>query len=181
MATSGVDPVVLASLRAGLALLFAAAAVHKLRDLAWFGAVLAEYRVLPASVLHFSVFAVPVLEAGVAVALALPGPRGPAAAALLMTSYGGAIAWNLSRGRRSLDCGCFGPGRGEPISWALVARNAVLAAGALVCVLPASPRALVWLDFATIAGATACLALVWLGAHRALALRPRMAELRSDA
>jgi len=176
-----VDPVVLATLRAGLALLFAAAALHKFRDLAGFGVVLAEYRVLPGSLLHAGVWLVPAFEACVALALLAPGPLGPAAAAGLLGSYGAAIALNLARGRRELDCGCLGPGQGQPISGALVARNALLAAGALACVLPVAPRALVWLDFATIAAASACLALLWLGAHRALALRPRLAALRGDS
>ena len=176
-----VDPVVLATLRAALALLFAAAALHKLRDPAGFGAVLAEYRVLPGALVHIGVWGVPKLEAAVSLGLLAPGPLGPAAAAVLLTSYGAAIALNLLRGRRELDCGCLGPGQRQPISGALVARNALLAGGALACLLPAAPRALVWLDFATIAAATASLALFWLGAHRALALRPRLTALRGDS
>ena len=172
------DPVLLATLRAALALLFAAAALHKLRDRASFAAVLAEYRVLPGPLLHIGVWLVPALEAAVAVALALPGRLGPLGGALLLALYGGAIALNLVRGRRELDCGCLGPSLRQPISGALVARNAVLVAAALACLLPAAPRALVWLDAATIAAATACLALFWHGAHRVLALRPRLAALR---
>src|SRR5262245_1519036 len=133
-----VDPVVLATLRAGLALLFAAAAVHKLRDRAAFGAVLAEYRVVPRALLHISVWAVPAFESAVALALLRPGPLGPVAAALLLALYAGAIALNLARGRRWLDCGCLGPALRQPISGALVARNALLAAAALACLLPRS-------------------------------------------
>ena len=176
--TPPLDPVLLATLRAALALLLGAAALHKLRDRAGFTAVLAEYRVLPARLLHSAVWLVPVLEAGLAFALLLPGPFGPSAAALLLALYGGAIALNLARGRRELDCGCLGPSLRQPISGALVARNAGLVAAALVCLLPAAPRALVWLDAATIVAATACLALFWHGAHRVLALRPRLAALR---
>jgi len=176
-----VDPVVLATLRAALALLFAAAALHKLRDPAGFGAVLAEYRVLPRSLLRAGVWLVPALEAGIALALLAPGRLGPAAAAGLLTSYAAAVGLNLARGRRELDCGCLGPGQRQPISGALVARNALLAAGALACLLRVAPRALVWLDFATIAAASACLVLLWLGAQRALALRPRLAALRGDS
>jgi methylamine utilization protein MauE len=175
-----VDPVVIAILRAGLALLFGAAALHKLRDAAEFRAVLAEYRVLPESILHFAVWAVPAGEAAVAAAALAPGRAGAAAAAVLLTSYGAAIALNLARGRRAIDCGCLGPGQSQPLSWALVARNAVLAAGALACLFPAAPRRLVWLDAATIAAAVGCLVLFWLGAHRALALRPRSAALRGE-
>jgi len=173
-----VDPVLLATLRAALALLLGAAALHKLRDRASFAAVLAEYRVLPGAALHVGVWLVPALEAGVAVALVLLGPSGPAAAALLLALYGGAIALNLARGRRELDCGCLGPSLRQPISGSLVGRNALLVAAALACLLPAAPRALVWLDAATIAAATACLGLFWHGAHRVLALRPRLAALR---
>jgi len=173
-----IDPVLIATLRAGLALLLAAAALHKLRDRASFAVVLAEYRVLPGALLHSGVWLVPACEAAIAVALLAPGPLGPAAAAALLALYGGAISANLARGRRQLDCGCLGPSLRQPISGALVARNALLATGALACLLPAAPRALVWLDAATVAAATACLALFWHGAHRALALQPRLAEQR---
>src|SRR5262245_9053555 len=176
--TPHIDPVVVTTLRAALALLLGAAALHKLRDRASFAAVLAEYRVLPAPLLHSGVWGVPALEGGIALALLLPGPSGPAAAALLFAVYGAAIALNLARGRRELECGCLGPSLRQPISGALVARNAALVSAALVCLLPAAPRALVWLDAATITAATACLALFWHGAHRVLALRPRLAALR---
>ena len=176
-----VDPVVLATLRAALALLLAAAALHKLRDLAEFRAVLAEYHVLPQPLLHIGVWGVPAVEAGIALTLTAPGSSGPAAAALLLAAYGAAMALNLARGRREVECGCFGPGQSQPISRALVARNALLVVAALVCLSPTAPRALVWLDCATIAAATACLALLWLGVQRSLALRPRVAALRGES
>src|SRR5262245_52348427 len=176
-----IDPVVLATLRAGLALMFAAAALHKLRDRAAFAATLEEYRVLPRRLVPVATFLVPAFEAAVALALLAPGPLGPLAAALLLAAYAGAIALNLARGRRWLDCGCLGPSLRQPRSGALVLRNAILAAGALACALPAAPRTLVWLDAATIAAATACLALVWHGAHRVLALQPRLAALRGHS
>lgn len=178
-----IDPAVEAALRAALALLFAAAAFHKLRDPGAFRAVVADYRVLPAPLGVAAAALLPPLELSASGALAASGagaPRalGPLLAVALLALYGAAIARNLARGRRHLDCGCLGPSLRQPLSGALLARNALLGAAALACLLPAAPRALVWLDAATVAAAAGALALFWSGAHRALANAPRLAALR---
>jgi hypothetical protein len=178
-----IDPAVEAALRAALALLFAVSALHKLRDPEAFRAALEDYRLLPASLGRAAAAALPPAEALTAAALAAGGPGalralGPLLAAALLALYSGAIALNLARGRRQLDCGCLGPSLRQPLSPALLARNALLAAAALACLLVPSERTLVWLDAVTISAATAALAAVWSGAHRALANAPRLAGLR---
>jgi hypothetical protein len=173
------DPTIDATLRLGLALLLGAAATHKLRDLARFGAVLAAYRLLPAALVRPAAALVPAGE--LAVAAALGGARGGAggvAAAALFVTYAGAIAVNLARGRRHIDCGCGGPHARRPIGGWLVARNLLLAAAALAAAAPVRPRGLVWLDGLTIGGALAALAAVWLAADRLAAQAPGLARLR---
>lgn len=173
-----IDPAVDVSLRAALALLLLSAAWHKLHDPGAFRAALAAYRIVPAATAPVVVAA----ELGAAVALLLPmaGATGPLLAAALLALYGVAIAVNLARGRRHIDCGCGGPAR-QPLAWWLVGRNAVLAAAALACVVPSRPRPLVWIDALTVAGTVATLAMLYLASARLLADAPHLARLRESA
>lgn len=136
---------------AGFAALLGVAAWRKWRDLGAFEAVIGDYRLLPASLLRPTAVVVPVVEGALALAW-LAAPWWPdvatfvaVATTALLLGYGGAIAANLRRGRSWIDCGC---GGGEQLSWALVARNAVLALfalGALVVVDASGPG---WADLA---------------------------------
>ncbi len=122
------DPAIGALLLACLALLFASAALHKLRDLAHFTEVLRAYRVLPAGAVRLAPL-VPLAELAVAGALVTPAVRSGAAlaGAALLVLYAAAIAVNLRRGRRDLACGCGGPDDTRPIAPWMVARNLTLA------------------------------------------------------
>jgi Methylamine utilisation protein MauE len=176
------DPVVDATLRAGLALLFLMAAVHKLRDLAGFRATFAEYRLVPGVLVPLGVTTVIGAELALAVGLALPaGPAVFALAAAMLAFYAAAIGVNLARGRRHIDCGCAGPGARRPISGWLITRNLVLAAAALAGIVPVRPRPLVWIDALTVVGATVVLAALWISLDRLLADAPALARLRGDA
>ena len=93
------------------------------------------------------------------------------ASAALLALYAFAIAFNLTRGRLTLDCGC--GARPQPISEGLVARNAALVALALLAGLPATGRALVWLDAITIVGGAVALAALYAAVDAALASRAR--------
>lgn len=169
-----IDPAAHAALRLALAALFGWAALHKLRDLAAFRLALADYRLLPQRALAAAAPALLAAELAAAGALLAPGPAQPGAwaAAALLTLYAAAIVLNLARGRRHIDCGCAGPRARRPLSGALVARNALLAAAALACALPVSARALVWLDAVSVAGAVAALALLYAALDVALANAP---------
>ncbi|MEZ4217383.1 MAG: MauE/DoxX family redox-associated membrane protein [Myxococcota bacterium] len=116
---------------------------------------------------------VPLAHAGTSILLAHTGALG------LLGAYSAAIAANLARGRRDVDCGCLGPGRRQPIAPWMLARNAALAlAAAWPWLAPSSaPRALGALDAATVAFALAALALLWTGAHAVAAL-PAAARAR---
>ncbi len=169
--------------RAALALVFASAAVHKLGDVGRFRATVADYRLVPERLVAVSATAVVSAEILVAALLALPWWRaaGAIVAATVLVGYGGAIAINLVRGRRHIDCGCTGPAGRQPIGTGLVIRNGVLAAAALTGLLPLTARPLVWVDALTVVGATGVLAAVWVAAHQLLAQEPAVTRLRGDA
>src|SRR5436309_12419152 len=177
------DPVIDVTLRMALALLFFVAAGHKLQDLGRFGATLAEYRLLPARPVPLAAPLAVAVEVAAAAAPLVPGARAPRllSAATLLLVYGAAVAINLARGRRHIDCGCAGPAGRRPISGALVARNAALAALALAGLFPVHPRALLWVDALTVAGATAALAALYAALDRMIVFAPGLARLRGDA
>lgn len=158
------DPALSLVLALALALLFATAAAHKLRDWSYFRASLENYRVLP-SALVAPAGALAVGAEVVAVAtLPFPGTRavGALLGAGLLAAYALAIAVNLRRGRTRIDCGCFGAARRERIAPWMVLRNVVLALGALAAALPVASRPLAALDALTIAGALVAAAVLYL-------------------
>lgn len=150
MSGPALDPTLLGVLRGSLALLFALAALHKLRDLRGFAALLAEYRLLPDGAALPAAAGLALAELATGTALCAPAwsRAGALAAALLLSLYAGAIAANLLRGRRAIDCGCgLAP---RPLGAGLVVRNALLACAALVTALPSTSRPLVWVDLLSI-------------------------------
>jgi hypothetical protein len=110
-------------------------------------------------------------EGVLAAALFVPALRVAASlgVASVLLLYGFAIAVNLARGRRDIDCGCGGPAGRQTLSEALVLRNALLAAAALASALPLAPRALGWLDALTATAAVASTALLYAAASQLLA------------
>ncbi|MBW2421177.1 MAG: methylamine utilization protein MauE [Deltaproteobacteria bacterium] len=185
---SGADPVFAWLARIALALLFAGAALHKLRDLGAFAATLRDYRILPLRILPHRIrpravvtkaaaLALAALELGSAAALLLPAadPVGPLAALALLILYSAAIALNLARGRRHIDCGCLGPGHRQPLAPWLLARNAAIALGPLLLLLlDAAPRPVSWIDGISLAGGVAILALLWNAVHQLGAAQPAL-------
>ena len=179
--TPALDPALRAALRCALALLWLAAARHKLRDPARFRDALAGYQLVPAAAVRAVAALVAALELALGARAARAGSRRCARArdGALLALYAVAIAANLVRGRRAIDCGC--GARPQPLGEGLVVRNAVLIAIALAAALPASGRALVWLDAATIAGGAAALAALYAAADAALANGVRSRALRARA
>jgi uncharacterized membrane protein YphA (DoxX/SURF4 family) len=146
----------------GLALLFASAGVHKLRNGPRFTAALAEYHLLPTHWTPALARALALLEILLAAALLLPLSRPGAGvlAAALLTLYAGAITINLARGRSYIDCGC--GDRPQLLSPWLLLRNGLLAAGALLLMLPAAPYAFAWTDLVFYVPAFLLLCLLYL-------------------
>ena len=159
-----VDPVLRSILRAGLALLFLAAASHKLRDRAAFARALDAYGIVPASLVRGVAVCLVSIEVAAAALLILSASAwGAVVTAALLALYSTAIAANLARGRFDLECGCSLGGVGQKLSWWLVARNLALLCGAAVIGLPASARAMTWIDAFTVTACTASLLLLYRG------------------
>ena len=161
-----IDPLIIRLAAFALGALLLGAAWHKARQGPGFEAILAEYKLLPGAVIGVAARLVPALEAvlGLAWVAGFALPLVASLTAVLFAVYGLAIAINLLRGRRHIDCGCgFGgrSGRGGTLSWLLVARNGLLAAVALLAWLPPVPRELGAVDWLTTLAALATLALLF--------------------
>ncbi len=130
--------------RACVGLVFLLAAAQKAMHWRVLPAVIANYRLLPRLMVVPAAALLPPAEMVLAVLL-LSGQLRPwpalAAMALLML-FAGAMAINLGRGRGHIDCGCGETFLRQPLSQALVARNAVLAGLLLPSLGPTAPIAI---------------------------------------
>jgi hypothetical protein len=167
---------------AGVALLLAAAAGHKLRNLNLFAEVFAAYRVLPDAWARRSAAFVPCIELTIAAALLWePWRRWAAAAAMgLLIAYAAALGLNLHRGRRELDCGCGMSGNRRPIAAWMVWRNVFLALVLGIAVLPPwTARPLNAWDLLTVLCGVAATAMLYAAIDRLLGdVAPQAARLR---
>lgn len=156
------DPVFDMLARVAFATLFAAAAVHKLRAPQTFAASLADYRVLPLGAVRPAAIAIPLIELAAAMGC-LTSPKSLVGAAALLLVYAAAIAVNLIRGRGHIDCGCHWGSQGsQPIEWALVVRNGLLAGGAAaIAVAPRAIRQIEAGDLVTIVFGTGVIAVAY--------------------
>ncbi len=123
------SPEISIAVRTLIALVFAAAALGKMRHWGVFQGVLANYRLLPDYLVRPVTYSLPPAEAFLAGALLLgvwpPWPELAAAALLLVFAM--AMSINLARGRAHIDCGCFQSALKQRLRWTLVIRNIVLA------------------------------------------------------
>ena len=110
------------------ALLFARAAWHKLADFTEFTGFVADYQLVPESMVRPVSAAIVAAETTVVVAFLVPGgsPFGALVAMALLVGYAGGMAINLQRGRDRIECGC--GGAAQPLSWSLIGRNIAIAA-----------------------------------------------------
>jgi hypothetical protein len=119
--------------RLTIAVIFALAAFHAMREWTVFGGIVEQYRVAPRWLALIAARILPPLELAAAAALVLP--RASSVGALLglclMALFTVAITVNLVRGRVSIDCGC-GGASGQKLSPGLVLRNLVVAFGLAV-------------------------------------------------
>jgi len=176
------DPIFGGTLCGALALLFLVAAAHKLRDPEAFRAQLDDYRLVPGRATPAVAAAVVAGELATGLAFLAPSLRAAAdgAALALLGVYSAAIAVNLLRGRRDIDCGCSGPALRQPLSPWLLVRNALLAGVALACLAPLRTRSLIWVDGVSMLGGVAVLALLYAASNRLLASAPAFARLQDS-
>jgi hypothetical protein len=176
--SGAIDPALRLTLRAALSLLFFWAAAHKLRDVGEFRKAVTAYKLLPSRGVSAAAALLIATEMGIAAGLLTP--RSGTAAALgasgLLCLYAGAIAVNLLRGRRHIDCGCAGAAARRPISTALVARNTILIVAAALSALPATARILNRVDGVTVVGGIIALALLYAAADELIANAGRLAQ-----
>lgn len=133
--------------------ILAVTAMSKLLGRQPFREAVADYQLLPTVLVAPVADVIPYVELAVAVGLLFsPLRRSAALAALgLVGLFTLAIAVNLHRGRRHLDCGCHFGRAGTPISGILLVRNAFL----MLCIVPcalaaAQPREPSWIDGVTV-------------------------------
>jgi len=124
----------LVALRTLVALVFLSAAVGKMRHWLALQGVIANYRLLPDALVLPIAYLLPPAEAGLALWLfsGWAASSAAAGAAGLLCVFAVAMAVNLERGRRDIDCGCFQSALRQTLSWTLVWRNVCLAAGLLL-------------------------------------------------
>jgi hypothetical protein len=115
-----------------VALIFARAAFHKLTGFTEFTGFVADYRLLPGRLVVPASMVVVGAELLAVLLEFVPGLQGwgLAVAAGMLGLYGVAMGINILRGRTFIECGC--GGAVQPLSWALVGRNAVLVLLAVV-------------------------------------------------
>lgn len=156
------DPLLPLIISTSLALLFFMAARHKLKTSLRFEAQLAAYQLLPESMLRITARILPVFEMSLVFMLLIPYTRAFAGfmAAGLLLIYALAMAVNLSRSRSEIDCGC--GDKPQPLSFMLLARNAVLATGSILLLVPVTPRVITSMDMLLVAVFTAVLAMVYV-------------------
>ena len=173
------DPIFIIASAIAIAVLLASAATHKVRTPARFARQLADYQLLPDSLVRPVARLVPLLELAIAFALLVPVSRGWAAlsAASLLALYAAAIGINLWRGRRDIDCGCAGPDQAQPLRPVLLLRNSVLVVLALLAsVAPIARDMTVFDGFVTVAAAAVAL-LIYAAADGLLANSPLLLKL----
>ena len=147
-----------------LMLVFAAAALSKFQAWSAWPGVVQNFRLLPRALVLPFAWALPPLEAAVALGLAVAPwrPLAAAAAAGLLVAFSVAVAINLARGRTTIDCGCFRSDLRQALSPALLVRNAALVAAA-ACLVPGSAGGpLSGLEYGIAAGAAVCLFFCYL-------------------
>jgi uncharacterized membrane protein YphA (DoxX/SURF4 family) len=177
------DPVAASALSAVLSVIFLTGAWQKLRDPALFHANVENYRLLPDVLAWPAAILLPVWElaAGILVLFDATRTAGAVLAIGLLSVVTAAVVINLLRGRTEIDCGCGSLGGhvgDQTLNWGLPARNAVLVFASVLILREDAARALVWIDYLSVAGATLGLLGLYVTANQLMANSPRLHALR---
>ncbi|MCW5596289.1 MAG: hypothetical protein KIT42_10510 [Rhodocyclaceae bacterium] len=175
------DPILTHMCAAVLAIIFIGGAWHKLRDREAFAMAVEQYRLVPESWAGALAWALPLWELAAGGLLLLTATRevGALLALALLLVVTAAVTVNLLRGRSHIDCGCGGPEGGQHLSWALVARNLLLAVLVPASVAMEGSRQLVWLDGLTVVTGALGFYGLYAVANQLMANHPRLMKLRS--
>ena len=166
------DPVVGYTISGAVRLLFLVSLLHKRDDFRGFVRAVDGYRIAPEVLAWPAAIAITCAEAWVVLAGDMVMGGG------LLLLYAGVIAVDLVRGIDRIDCGCGGVAGRNGLSWGLVCRNLVCAAGALAATTHPAPRELVWMDpFSALAG-VAALAGLYVATDRLIANFTAMRRLQ---
>lgn len=171
----------------GTGIVFVEAGLAKLRHRELVPGVVANYRLLPEFAVSPVATLLPLVELGLGLGLVASVLIGgdlrllgfPAAA--LFLAFAAAMAINIVRGRKAIDCGCGRSQLRQPLNWGLVVRNVVLAGLVVVHALPRAPGdsvALVDIALALAAGTSLFLMFLMFNALAALAASPLASERR---
>lgn len=157
-----IDPLIVLIISASLALLFFMAARHKMSEPLRFAGTLAAYRLLPEPLVPTVAKILPYIEMALVFMILVPftRPIAAVAAAALLSVYALAMAVNLARGRRDIDCGC--GGQPQLLSPWLVVRNLVLIIGSGLLLMPVTERPIVWADTFLLVVMIAVLAMMYV-------------------
>lgn len=110
-----------------IGLIFLVAGIDKLRHRALLPGVIANYRLLPAVLVNPAALLLPPGELLIAAGLLIASRPATVAAMALLLVFAAAMAINIQRGRRHIDCGCGHTGLKQTLTWNLVIRNLLLA------------------------------------------------------
>jgi uncharacterized membrane protein YphA (DoxX/SURF4 family) len=173
------DPVIAWTVRASLAAIFLSAAWHKWSNRERFESTVRAYALLDPRVVPAVARLLPWAEAATALCF-LNGASQRIAVLVsgaVLATYTLAIAINLARGRRHIDCGCFASASEVPLSTGLLVRNLTLMAASFTLLLHTRPRPLSWLDGMTIGAALLTVWALWSAAQRLAQTGPALRKL----
>jgi uncharacterized membrane protein YphA (DoxX/SURF4 family) len=150
-------------------LIFMVAGIDKLRHRDLLPGVIANYRLLPDMLVAPVAMLLPIVELLVGAALLLGNrPAAPLAAIGLLLVFAAAMAINIVRGRRHIDCGCGHSGLRQELGWAKVGRNLGLATAMSLRLAGPADLAPFDLAIATMTGAMVYLLMAMFNALQAL-------------
>ncbi|WP_022720186.1 MauE/DoxX family redox-associated membrane protein [Rhodopseudomonas sp. B29] len=175
------DPLLYLVATGWIVVVLARAAVEKLSGYGLYVANLGDYRLLPDAAVPLIAPVLLAAEIAAICCLLLPWTRaaGAVTACVLFGLYALAMVGALRAGRTEIECGCGGDG--QPVSWGLVVRNAVLVLTGAALLLPQSPRSLGWADMTVGALAIAVLFLLLVIAEKMIGTAAAIRRLDSNS
>lgn len=173
------DPVVVRALAAVLSVILLVGGWQKLRDPQLFAAAIDNYRLLPESLSPLLARLLPLFEIVAGLLLLSPehSELGGLLSIALLLLVTAAVVINLLRGHADIDCGCGGLSQ-QRLSWPLVLRNGLLLGVAVLAMQQDGGRALFWIDYLTVAGATLALLGLYVSANQLMTTAPAAVSLR---